>query len=499
MRLLSILVALATLPAAAAAAAQESPQPGYSDYNDFRLELESIAASEFADLGSLGRTLSKRDVYLLTVGKGNVDDKPAVLILGGLDASGISGSEVATRLAKRLVREAGEKPALRDLLDRVTFYFIPRAAPDACEAFFRRPFHARIRNDRPMDEDADGRIDEDGPNDLNGDGWITRMRVLDPAGEYVCDPDDPRIMIKFDPKKSPKKTPERRYRLLTEGVDDDKDTKINEDPPGGTAFNRNFAFDYPFFGEGAGPHQISEPETRAVADFAFAHKNIFLVWVFSEDENLSTLWKTDAAAEKKKIKTTLQESDLPDYRALAETYKESATRKDPPSGSAQKGGTIGKWSYFHFGRPTVITRPWWPTIDKAAAAEKDEPKEKKDGGKTAEKKEAGKEKADEDAESEKENEKADGPAEKKKNTADATALEWFAKRKIDGFVPWKEYKHPDFPGRLVEIGGFRPFLRENPPQGELDGATDSAFTFLTKLEGLFSPACRSDGRSKTAR
>jgi len=44
-------------------------------------------------------------------------------------------------------------------------------------------------------------VDEDGPQDLNKDGFITVMRVKDPAGTYMIDPDEPRLMKKADPKK----------------------------------------------------------------------------------------------------------------------------------------------------------------------------------------------------------------------------------------------------------------------------------------------------------
>ena len=449
----------------------ECPVPGYSDYNEFRLELESIAASKYASLESLGSTLSKRDVYLLRVGTGKTDEKPAVLVIGGMDSSRLSGSTVATGLAARLVREAEKKPAVREMLERVTFYFIPRAAPDTCEAFFRRPFSARIRNDRPIDEDGDGKIDEDGPDDLDGDGWITWMRIRDPAGEYTCDPDDDRIMVKAEAKKRDVK----RYRVLREGRDNDKDTKIDEDPPGGTAFNRNFTFDYAFFGEGAGPNQISEPETRAVAEFAFAHENVFLVWVFSDDDNLLRFWKVDAGAEKQRVRTTLQADDLPDYEALAEAFKRCVTRRDPPPTSNERG-TVEKWAYFHFGRPTIVSRPWWPV------SEKREPgKPEKDADeKTNTEDESTKEDPDKEG-----REKEKRPAEKKSVSPDAVALECFERHKIDGFVEWKRYNHPDFPSREVEIGGFRPFLRENPPACELKEVTDQAFAFLTELEGLF--------------
>ena len=292
------------------------------------------------------------------------------------------------------------------------------------------------------------------------------MRVCDRAGDYVCDPDDERLMIKADAKKRYAK----RYRLLTEGRDNDGDTEINEDPAGGTAFDRNFTFDYAFFGEGSGPNQISEAETRAVADFAFSHENIFLVWIFSGDENLLRLWKVDAGGEKQRVKKTLQTDDLIDYEALAEAFKSSVTHRDPPPGSDQRGA-IGRWAYFHFGRPTVVSRLWWPSLAKKTPEGGE--KEADEKAKTVE----------ESTEKDREGEKR--PAEKKKPSADATALEWFDKQQIDGFAPWKKYEHPDFPDREVEIGGFRPFLRENPPPRELEEVTNQSFAFLMKLEGLF--------------
>ena len=52
-----------------------------------------------------------------------------------------------------------------------------RAAADAGR--FSRP-----RLLERFDADNDGRMNEDGPEDLNGDGLITVMRVLDPLGAF---------------------------------------------------------------------------------------------------------------------------------------------------------------------------------------------------------------------------------------------------------------------------------------------------------------------------
>ncbi len=457
---------------------------GYPNYDAFRLKMESIAQSEFATLESLGQTLGKRDVYLLRIGTGEVDEKPAVLVVGGVGATQLAGSVVVTDLAARLTKDAAEIPEVKELLEQLTFYFIPRVSPDACEAFFRRPFEGRDTNERPSDDDGDGNCDEDGPDDLDGDGWITWMRIADPSGEYIPNPDDSRLLFKADPGKNHP----LRYRLLAEGKDNDGDTKVNEDPPGGTAFNRNFTFAYAFFAEGAGPHQVSEVETRAVADFAFARDNIFLVWAFTENENLLKLWKSDSNLENRKIKTTLQEADSPDYRVLADTFKACRPRRNPPEGSDGRG-SFEKWAYFHFGRHSVATRTWWPVFEAEGESEdvnSDSKPEYPEVEATAD------EDSEEDGEGEGEQsedaasaapERSEKPADKR--TAEQAALSWFERRGIDGFVDWKEFEHPDFPGRKVEIGGFRPFLRENPPIEKLDEVTGEMYAFVRELPALF--------------
>ena len=192
---------------------------GYADYETYRKQLESIAGSRFASLRSLGRTLGGREVYLLEIGVGKRDEKPAILVVGGVYPPHLVGSELAVRLARRLVDQAAGDKAVAAMLERVTFYVIPRPSPDACEALFRRPYWERAGNERPTDDDHDGLVDEDGPDDLNGDGLITMMRVEDPAGTYMPHPKDPRVLVRADREKNQR----GRWLVYSEGIDNDKD------------------------------------------------------------------------------------------------------------------------------------------------------------------------------------------------------------------------------------------------------------------------------------
>jgi hypothetical protein len=441
-----------------AVARSEPPAlPGYTDYNALRAQLESIAATKLATLESLGKTLGGREVHLLRIGTGSLDDKPALLVVGSAVPSHLVGSELAVRMARQLVDRAKTDEAVRKLLDHVTVYVIPRPAPDACEAFFRKPYGDRNENDRPVDDDHDGRADEDGPNDLDGNGQITMMRVEDPSGRWMPHPDDPRVLIEADPKKDER----GRWTVHSEGADDDQDDQFNEDSPGGTAFNRNFTFKYPCFKQGAGPHQVSEAETRAVADFAFSHKNIAAVFTFTPEDNLMHPWKPDPQAEGQPVKTAVLGADAPYLDFLADQYRKIHGGKDAPE-SPRGEGSFSEWAYFHYGRWSLAARAWWvPKVEpaaKKAAGAKDEKAEPKEDAKK--------------------------PPAETRGADDLNALRWFAREKIDGFVQWKPFQHPDFPGRKVETGGFRPFVRLNPPAGQIGPLAEKHLTFLLRLADL---------------
>ncbi len=426
--------------------------PGYADEEAFAQQLGELAASPFARVESLGTTLGGREVKLVTVGQGNADAKPALLVLGSVHPPMRVGSELAVRMARRLVDDAEAGGAAAEILERVTVHFIPRPSPDACAAFSRRPFRERTKNLRPMDLDGDGEIDEDGPEDLTGNGWIAQMRVEDPAGEYIPHPADDRVMIRADRTRGER----GRYLLFPEGRDLDGDGEQSEDPPGGVAFNRNFTFNYPFFACGAGPHQVSEVETRAVADFAFDRTNLAALFTFTPEDNLMHLWRPSPQSDAARIKTAVHSDDAPYFERLAERYRESIEAEDPPESPAGEG-SVSEWAYFHFGRWSLAARGWW--IPQVAAGEEGE-KEQGDEGQPPK--------------------TASGSGDDR-GAEELNALRWFAREGIDGFIDWQPVEHPDFPDQKVEVGGFRPYYRWNPPAAELDALAEKHHAFLTEL------------------
>jgi hypothetical protein len=390
---------------------------GYRDYDSYREEVRKLGTLDVVAMSSLGKTLGGREVFVLTIGTGKVHEKPAILVVGNVHAPHLAGAELALRVARLLAEKGGA------LLEHATFYVIPCPTPDASQSRNRE----RAGNDRRTDDDRDGEIGEDPPDDLDRNGSITMLRIEDETGTHMAHPDDPRILIEADPKKNEKP----RWTLHVEGRDDDGDRRWNEDGSDGVDFNRNWTYRYPYFGRGAGPHQVSEVETRAVADFAFAHPNIAAVFTFTPEDNLWTLWKAEGDG------GPLKGGDVPYVQLVSERYREIHGGKDAPP-SPTGAGSFSEWAYAHFGRWSFAARAWW------VPREGDAPKEGR-------------------------------------NADLVQALRWFEKEKIDAFVPWTAI---EVDGKKAEVGGFKPFVLLNPPARELDPLAERHFAFLSKLVEL---------------
>jgi hypothetical protein len=265
----------------------EGQGASYLDHDGLTRELRSLAnGSDAVRMESLGKTLEGRDIWVLEVGNPSgtpLADRPGVLVVANLEGNHVVGSHLALEMVRYLTRNAGED-AVRNVLDNQVVYVLPRLNPDGAEAMFASVKWNRRTNAHPYDDDNDGRVDEDGPEDLNGDGFITVMRVPDPDGVFMVDPDNPRLMKRADPSKGETGA----YTLYWEGNDSDGDGFYNEDFPGGVDLNRNFQHEYPYWQADAGPYMVSEVETRALMDFVVSHRNIGAILTFGLTDNLVT-------------------------------------------------------------------------------------------------------------------------------------------------------------------------------------------------------------------
>jgi hypothetical protein len=231
---------------------------------------------DLVEVRSIGKSVEGREMLLAVVTDrttGADTEKSAYWCDGNIHGNEVQGGEACLYLVWWLCENRERLPRVKELLAQRTFYVLPSVNPDGRAHWFDAPntMHSSRGGRRPVDNDRDGLFDEDGPDDLDGDGEILDMRIADESGDWKDDPEDPRLMVRCKPGERGK------WRILgDEGVDDDGDGATNEDGPGGYDPNRDWPSDWRTSLEqgGAGPYPCSLPETRAVVDFLVAHGNV---------------------------------------------------------------------------------------------------------------------------------------------------------------------------------------------------------------------------------
>ena len=450
----------------------------YYDNKSLGKHLVSLAEqrSDLLRVDSIARSIGRRRIWLVEAGKGTKQDRktrPAMLVVAGIEGSDLMGCSVAVSWLEHLVEQYQKDAEIKKLLKTMTIYIIPQLNPDAAEHFFAQPQFETSLNDKPVDNDHDGLIDEDGPEDLNNDGLITWMRIEDAEGEYILDPEEDRLLIKADHLKGEVGA----WRYLAEGIDNDRDELWNEDGPGGVNFNRNFPYNYKFFAPDAGVHQVSEAETRALADFVIEHPNIGMVVTYGAADNLSKTPKGARPAGRRKPMTAIHEDDVGYYRVMGEFYRK-ALGLDKELEGASVPGAFSDWVYYHRGRLSLAARAWSPAV----AVELSKATEKKEKTKQ-EQTEENEEKSSE-SESEESNKRSDKDSKEdvdKRNEKERQELKWFDEYAPEAFVKWQAIEHPDFPDQRAEVGGYCPFALTNPPAGMIDQIVAKHADFLTTV------------------
>ena len=281
MRFFGALAALTLVPPAFSQAV-----PGYVSFSDGEKRLAELARqnSSWIQISAIGSSAGGKKLHLLTVaapGKVKPELRPAVFVGANLVGFHNAGTQAAVAFLEKLVAKKDDA-AVKTLLETRTFYVAPMLNPDAHDGLFQGPKYRRSLNVGKLDRDLDGLVGEDGPNDLNNDGKITMMRIADPSGEWIVDEKDSRLMRRADPLKGEK----GKFKMMAEGIDDDKDGLYNEDPAGGYRPDRNFAHAWNEADPESGPWPSAQPESRAIMDFLIKHRNVAMAVVFGPANNL---------------------------------------------------------------------------------------------------------------------------------------------------------------------------------------------------------------------
>lgn len=421
----------------------------YYKYDELEKNLKYFSDKypELCDLESICVTEENRNVYAMTITNkktGAVLDKPAFHIDGNTHAGEVTGSMAAMHAIDVLLTGYGEDKVITKILDRMTIYVVPRISPDGAETYLTTPYSIRSVNRVHNPENGGIRSE-----DLDGDGVIRMMRIPTPYGAWKKDKDDFSIMAKRDPGDADGDF----YDIYVEGnfeaFDGDENLKEKKED-WSLDFNRNYP--YGWFPEnrqaGAGKYPLSNPETKAMADWIIEHPNIGGVSTNHTSGGI-ILYPPGT-----RPSTAVSEKDINQFIEIANMGKEELGYEplniydsfiaDPAN---YDSGAFDDWCYQSQGIVAYTVELWdlakrvgvplvWNARNKESAQD-----------------------------------------ELKRFVA---CMKWVKENAPEYYEDWKPFHHETFGD--VEIGGFNfKFSQQNPPESFLNGVLEQMTRFMIRF------------------
>ena len=246
----------------------------YHNYTEIVGILEGLNATYPAimDLFSIGRSWQNQPIYCVRLtNESSPSPKPKVMFVGYHHARERISAELPLYFVVYAAENYGTNTTVTHMLDNCEIYVVVAMNPDAFNAVEANEWQRK--NVRPFNEDDDGLLDEDPPDDEDGDGYIECL--IEWNGTHW-------------------------NFVRWEGIDGDSDGLLNEDWIGGVDPNRNYGYQWnASVGSGSpnpededfrGPAPFSEFETQAIRDLAMQHDFQYAISFHSGIEYIFYPW-----------------------------------------------------------------------------------------------------------------------------------------------------------------------------------------------------------------
>lgn len=400
---------------------------------------------ELCQVTSICTTPKQREVFTVSIARGNPQDKPAYYIDGNTHAGEVTGSMAAMHTIDYLLTNSQNDEQVKKILDRFTIYVIPRISPDGAEVYLTTPYSLRSV-DRPhlTSTQAPGLYQED----VDGNGVIAMMRIKSSSGVWMKDPNNDLLMI----KRSPDMMEGDFYHVYSEGmVQGETEPLYPAKAFWGLDFNRNYPFGWYTENRqpGAGEYPLSNPETKAVVDFVISHPNICGVATHHTSGGI-ILYPPGTKPEK-----SAPAKDMRFFREIGAMATEEmgygcinifdSFFEDQ---SEYSSGAFDDWCYQSRGIP-AYTIELWNLEERAGCG-------------------------------------APWPVSKNPKTIQEKMMNldkiytWVKKHHPEALLPWKTYQHPQL--GEVEIGGLNgKFVYQNPPTDFLKQEVEKTTRFTLRM------------------
>lgn len=401
---------------------------------------------DLTKLYSIGKTYEGREMYLMEITNqqtGASDDKPGYYIDGNFHAGEVTGCAVAMYTINHMLNKYGTDTDMTYIIDNFVVYILPRVSCDGAEMYLTTPMMLRSSTrPYPFAEKQPGLHIED----INGDNYITQMRIADPNGSWKISEKDERLMV----PRQPDDIEGDFFRLYDEGSIEKFDGfEIKKATYYGLDINRNSPVNWKpeHVQKGAGPYPFSEPETRNVGDFILAHRNIAGLMSYHTTSGVHLRPSAQIPDSK------MNKLDVKMFKDIGERGKEFSgyPHVNTVEGFVSKPqtGIFMDWAYEVEGILSWSTE-LWDLLQRAGIEIKSFKEHFKN--RTV-----------------------------RFNEAEGLKLLEWNDKELDGeaFIPWKKYDHPQL--GEVEIGGFKmKFFRQNPPEKFLEEECQKnmEFTFV---------------------
>jgi hypothetical protein len=292
----------------------------YSELVTYLLQL-NLTKPQLVDVFQIGTSWQNRKIYCVRLTNKAVQQlKPSVLFIGRHHAREPITTELCLYFIDYMVSNFEQNQTVSRMLNSTEIYIIPSLNVDGMELIKQNDW--QTKNARPTDEDHDGRIDEDPPVDMNGDGKI----------EYLMDTHTGNV-------------------IRWEGYDHDGDGLIAEDWIGGVDLNRNYGYAWNVSAESGspnpqdedyrGPAPFSEPETQAVRDLAMQYDFRYAISLHSGADLILYPWGYSTNVTKDDAKFRQLSADM------------SALTGTPYEQSSQLYTTSGLWDDWMYGNQSI--------------------------------------------------------------------------------------------------------------------------------------------------
>ncbi len=260
----------------------------YYDWKEVEGALRKLekAYPKFLKLRSIGKSFQGREIWFMTINNpdtGSEMQKCAMYMDANIHGNEVQGGEIGIYTIWYLMENYNYNDTIRKLVDERVFYIFPSVNPDGRDLWLHSGGSARS-GQTPFDSDSDGLYDEDGPEDLDGDGEVGSMFIKVESGKgthRLSDIGDRLVPIQKNIKGKPDELGNYKY-IGSEGIDNDGDGRYNEDGGGGYDANRDWpSYWQPnYIQRGAGGYPFYWPESQHTRDFFYSHPNIAGVQAF---------------------------------------------------------------------------------------------------------------------------------------------------------------------------------------------------------------------------